>query len=363
MTLQGSGVSLQIPYMYLVPDATLADIIAATNSKCGSFMDNTVGKDAGNVQIKVTDDVGLPVAGAAVTFAVVPRTGATLQNVSARTDNYGIASAEVIFGPAAGTININAAVGRASLQNPFTATIRQAPTVDAGGVTGAGNSDSSKPVAPGSYILIKGQGFSGFSDQTPYARLPIALDSVLASFDVPGANPPISVPAHVLAVNPTQLAVQVPWELQGQTSAQLKVALNCSYSNVVTVPLADVAPAWFERSAGVVFALDADGKAISATNPAKAGQQVTLVANGLGPVGNQPESGDPGPSSPQAATTTLPTVSIGGQNAPVVSSVLTPDVAGQYSVTVMVPSGVTGSSPATVTIGGQTSKPSNLPVQ
>jgi uncharacterized protein (TIGR03437 family) len=294
---------------------------------------------------------------------VVPRTGATLQNVSARTDNNGIASAEVVFGATAGTLNISGAVGRVALQTPFSANMRQPPVIDAGGVAGAGNSDSAKPVAPGSFIAITGSGFSRFSDQTPFARLPIALDFVTASFDVPGANPPISVPGRMLGIGPTQIVVQVPWELRGQTSAQLKVTLNCSYSNVVTVPIADVAPAWFERSAGVLFAFDTDGNAITATNPAKSGQQVTLAANGLGPVNNQPESGDPGPSSPQAATTTMPTVTIGGQPATVSSSVLTPGLAGQYSVTVTVPAGVSGSSPTTVNIGGQTSKPSNLPVQ
>ena len=139
--------------------------------------------------------------------------------------------------------------------------------------------------------------------------------------------------------------------------------MNCSYSNVVTVPLADYAPAWFERTAGVVFAVDANGQAITSTNPAKTGQSVTLIANGLGPVTNQPDSGDPGPSSPKAQTTTSPTVTIGGQTAMVSSSVLTPGVAGQYSVTVAVPDGVSGSSPAVVSIGGQTSKASNLPVQ
>jgi uncharacterized protein (TIGR03437 family) len=211
--------------------------------------------------------------------------------------------------------------------------------------------------------LINGSSLSDVSDQTSNTRLPIALDFVAASFDVPSANPPISAPGHVLEVTPTQVAVQVPWELSGQKSALLKVTLVCSTSNVVTVSLADYAPAWFERSAGVVFAFDANGNAVTAASPAKSGTQVTLIANGLGPVSNQPASGDPGPTSQQAATTTKPVVMIGGQAATVISSVLTPGVPGQYSVTVTVPSGVSGSSPATIAIGGVTSKASNLPLQ
>jgi uncharacterized protein (TIGR03437 family) len=364
VTLRGTGVSLNIPYLYLVPDGTLANIISESSSKCGASLDNSVGKDAGTVMMKVIDDVGLPVPNAAVTFAAVPRTGATLQNVSARTDNYGIATAEVVFGSTAGLLTINAAVGRTALQNGFSANIRQPASINAGGVSGAGNSDPTKPVAPGSFIAINGAGFSDFVDQAPYPRLPIALDFLTVSFDVPSANPPISVPGRVFAIGPTQVFVQVPWELRGQTSAQVKVTLNCSYSNVVTVPIADYNPAWFERTAGVVFAFNADsGQAITSTNPAKPGDHVTLIGNGFGPVNNTPDSGDPGPSSPEAATTTKPTVTIGGKSADVSSSVLTPGVAGQYSVTVTVPAGITGSSATTISIGGQTSKASNLPVQ
>src|SRR5262249_22417234 len=150
VTLQGSGVTMQIPYLYLVPDATPFNIVAESSPKCGSFLDSSAGKNAGRVQIKVTDDTGLPVSGSAVTFTVVPRKAATLQNVSARTDNYGIASAEVILGSTAGDININAAVGRAALQNPFRATIRQPPAISAGQVTALGNADSSKGMPVGS---------------------------------------------------------------------------------------------------------------------------------------------------------------------------------------------------------------------
>ena len=178
-----------------MPDGTPANLIPETHSKCGAFLDASTGQNAGSVQIKLVDDVGLPIAGTTVAFAAVPRTAATFQNVSARTDNYGIATAEVIFGSAPGNLTINATAGRLSLQTPFSGFVRQPPTVTDGGVAGAGNSDSGKPVAVGSLIAINGSGISSFSDSTPFERLPLALDFVMASFDVPSANPPISVPA------------------------------------------------------------------------------------------------------------------------------------------------------------------------
>jgi uncharacterized protein (TIGR03437 family) len=337
-------------------------MIPTSNLKCGAFLDGVTGQKLGSVQIRVVDAAGLPVPNATVAFAATPRTAVTLENVSTRTDNYGFASADVI-GQSTGRFSINAAVGRAALQNPFQGFIRDQPVIQAnGGVVGAGNSDAAKPVAVGSVIRISGTALSVVTDQALTASLPMALDFVTVSFDVPGANPPVSVPGRLVAVSPAAVLVQVPWELRGQTSAQMKVTFYCSYGKVVTVSLADYAPALYERAGGLVAAVDANGQFISATNTAKAGQNITLLVNGLGPVTNLPASGDPGKSSPASETTTKPVVTIGGAAATVVSSGLTPGVAGQYSVVVTVPAGAGGSAPVTISIGGETSKPSNLPI-
>ena len=94
------------------------------------------------------------------------------------------------------------------------------------------------------------------------------------------------------------------------------------------------------------------------------GSNIYLYANGLGPVTNQPASGDPAPASPLAATTTKPTVLIGTSNATVISSTLVPGVAGLYEIEVTVPPGLTVNTyQISVTIGGKTSKISSLPVK
>jgi uncharacterized protein (TIGR03437 family) len=217
-------------------------------------------------------------------------------------------------------------------------------------------------VAPGSIILIKGTGLSDVTDQASTGVLPLNLGLATVSFDVPAAG--ISEPAHIIAVSPTQIVAQVPWELAGQSSAQVKVTINCSYGNVVSVPLADYAPAWLEVVQGSVWGVDANSQTLSTSNPAQHGQAVTFFANGLGPETNQPASGDPGPSNPASRTTTAPTVTIGDQAATVVSSGLDPGVAGRYQVTVTVPPGLSaGTYPVSITIGGQTSRSSNLAVE
>jgi uncharacterized protein (TIGR03437 family) len=111
--------------------------------------------------------------------------------------------------------------------------------------------------------------------------------------------------------------------------------------------------------------LDSGFNLITAANPAKRGQSVQLYMSGLGPLNNQPASGDPAPSDPSklATTKTTPVVTIGGQPAQVVFSGLAPTFAGLYQINAVVPAGITaGTANITVSIGGKTTKTSTLPV-
>jgi uncharacterized protein (TIGR03437 family) len=196
-------------------------------------------------------------------------------------------------------------------------------------------------------------------------RLPLSIDLVNVSFDVPSANPGISVPAYLSYVSPNQVNVFVPWELNGQTSVKMKVTIDYSVGNVITVPVANYSPAFFETvPSTTVAALDENYHLVSSTNPVVRGHYVQLYVNGLGPVSNQPASGDPAPSSPLAQTPALPQVTIGGQNAQVQFSGLAPGWVGLYQVNALVPTGISaGNQQITISIGGKTSKTSGLPVQ
>jgi uncharacterized protein (TIGR03437 family) len=367
VNLQGSGVSLRIPYLFLTPDpSNPGNLLPEFLSKCGPYLDGMVGQDMGAFQFKLLDDVGLPIANQSVSFSVNPRNAATLQNASARTDSFGIAKVEVIAGsaPAQMAIVYNISGNTSPFQFPQQSAfvIRAKPTITTGGITGAGNSAASSPVAPGSIIVINGTALSDVTDQASTPTLPLNLDLTTVSFDVPNAG--ISVPAHLISVSPAQIVAQVPWELQGQSSAQVKVTINCSYGNVVTVPLQDYAPAWYESTPGTILAGDQNGGVISATNPAQHGQQITLFGNGLGPVTNQPASGDPASTTTAAPTTTTPQLTIGDQQVPISTSTLVPGQTGRYQIVLTLPNSLAaGTYPVTITIGGQTSKPSNLPVQ
>jgi minor extracellular serine protease Vpr len=293
-----------------------------------------------------------------VTFSVTSG-GGQLVPIGNATDNYGIAAAESILGPNPGP-NVYAATA-GTLKASFTATGLPQPVISANGTVNAANFVV-QPPAPGSYIAIFGNNLAAAtaSYNTPY--LPLTLNQVSVSFD----NPNVSVPGHIVFVSPGQVNVQVPWELQGQPSVQIKVSLGDSSGVVYTMPLGTYSPALFEIPSGgqkVAAALDEGNNIVTPSNPVARGHIVQLFANGLGPVTNQPPSGGPAPSNPLATTTASPVVSIGGANAQVQFSGMTPGNAALYQVNAVVPNTSVGLQPITISIGGVVSQSSLLPVQ
>ncbi|MGD0296137.1 MAG: S8 family serine peptidase [Bryobacteraceae bacterium] len=338
VTIQGGIVPLHVPYLLLASAAYPANLIAVKGGGDGS-----TGQDIGSIGVELTDQFGLPIAGVPVTFTA---TGGTLRNADSKTNIYGIASADAVLGNQPGKYDFN--VTGLGLSWDFLGMILSRPLITQ--IVDAATFEAGKPVAPGSYISIFGSALSAGTDSTPSARLPLALDSVLVSFDVPSAN--ISVPGHLIYVSPAQVNLQVPWELEGQTSAQVKVTISSpnggyAYGNVYNLALAAYAPAFFGQLA-----------------PAPRGETISLYANGLGPVTNQPASGDPATTLPLSKTSSPATVTIGGTSAPVSFSGLAPGYAGLYQINATVPTSLSpGTYPITITIGNQTSKPSSIAIQ
>ncbi len=356
LVIQGTGVSLRAPYLYVIGDGVAADLIPLA----GDGNDGTVGQviPDGVMAFMLIDQYGVPVASYAVTWA--PSTGMTLPQKDSKTDSNGLAFAQPVLGATPGSYSVKATAG--VLSHNFSDTARLAPKItdvqDAATYGTAG-------FAPGSYIAVfdkSGLTLSDFPDQnTNPARLPLAIDSVNVSFDAAG----ISAPGHMYYVSGGQINVQVPWELAGQASAQVKVTIGFNPGNLVTVPIATYAPGFFETGAGVVAARDGNtAQVINAGNPAKRGSVVALYANGLGPVTNQPASGEPALGDPLSWTTAVPVVTIGGRQITPAFYGLTPSVVGLYQLNVVIPADMaTGNQPITVAIGGQTSKASGIVIQ
>jgi uncharacterized protein (TIGR03437 family) len=137
----------------------------------------------------------------------------------------------------------------------------------------------------------------------------------------------------------------------------MKVTLyENEYGGVITAPIANVAPAFFETSPGVVAALVANTYTfITASNKAQKGQKIWLFANGLGPVNNQPATGDLAPNLLSTTTNAVSAMTIGGQAVVPTFVGLHPGTAGLYRVEVTVPTGApSGAQTVSMTIGGQT---------
>jgi minor extracellular serine protease Vpr len=362
VSIQGGASPVYVPYMFLVSTPTVGNMIGLSGPT-----DTIAGQDAGPMVVKMVDTNGVPIAGLNITF--IAPTGASLQNIQGVTDVNGIASAEAFLGDTPGSNYTFTAQFGARMGFSFAATALSQPQITASSVVNAASLTEGQPIAPGSYISIFGTNLSGSTGAATTAILPLTIDFVTVSFDVPSAQ--LSVPGHLIYISPGQVNVQVPWELQGQSSVQMKViagdGLGLAFGNVVTVPLSDYSPAFFEGS-GQVAALDSKANVITSSNPAAAGKSIQIYANGLGPVTNQPASGDPAPSSPLAQCNSTVTVTIGTTKVTPDFCGLAPGFSGLYQLNVTVPASLSGGQypvlyPITVTAGDQTSKASTLPVR
>lgn len=382
VTLSGSGVTLRMPYMFLVGDGLISLANVNILSSVAFGYPNT---DGGPLIVQIVDQWGVPIANSPVTFQSPSRGALTMQSygngepacspasstttVVCPTDQYGFAYTEVILGAKTGTPAINITAAGQTYQGG--AYIYSQPTISASGVLNDATFGST--ISPGSYVAIFGTNLLDVGNLSNYAlynnlnyesanstnspvdgSLPLVIDYTSVSFDVPSAG--ISVPGYISFVSPTQVNVWVPWELQGQSSVQMKVNVDEGlWGNVVTVPLSSASPGFF-LSGNTAIAQDTSANLITSSNPAVRGQTIVIYCNGLGAVTNQPASGQPAPSNPLAQTTTLPVVTIGGQQAQVTFSGLTPGFVGLYQVNVVVPAGIgTGNQPITIAIAGQTS--------
>ena len=197
------------------------------------------------------------------------------------------------------------------------------------------------PIAPGSYVSLYGSGFTNSIVSAPATGFPTKLGGVTVF--VNGFAAPLQF------VSPTQINLQVPWELgMGNGTTPFTVMLdgptakgtragspvNGTFSNTVTSPVGLYSP-------GVFAAAQSDGTPV-VSKPAKAGDVIVLFANGLGPVNNQPASGELSPSDPSKLATArqLPTVTIGDLPASVQFAGLAPGFVGAYQVNIVVPAGV-----------------------
>jgi minor extracellular serine protease Vpr len=362
LQIQGGAVPLSVPYLYLATDGVPANGFPVLGSDFTGVAD-----EAGDlIGLKLVDRFGVPIQGWPVVFGSTFG-GGRITRGDAATDIYGIAAAQPVLGAQLGDQEFAAQAIGAGLTVFFDGTAIQAPAIASNGVVNAASGEAGKGVAPGSYISIFGSALSPTTKVESTAYLPVSLAGVSVSFDDPPSSK--SFPGHLHFVSPGQINVQIPWEFQGLSSVLMKVSIGDISSAVYTVQLADYSPAAFEYTdpasgERLAAVLDEKFALVGSSNPAQRGHVIQIYANGLGPVDNQPASGEPSPASPTANTRSVPTVTIGGSPASVQFSGLTPYSIGLYQLNVLVPEDApTGTQPVVITANGIASKTANIPVQ
>ena len=200
------------------------------------------------------------------------------------------------------------------------------PVIDSIGVAVAATSLNSSriPVAVrGSILSISGENLSSAT---------FHASSVQISAQLPGADTQVlfgGIAAPLFFVSPTQVTVQVPFELPDSDSVDVVVSNGNGSSAPLKVQLVTQNP--------VIFSVLRQGLPISTSNPVLPGDSITIYATGLGTVSPPQPSGQPGPSNPLALTDITPLVKVGGQVASVEYSGLAPGLVGVYQINANVP--------------------------
>ncbi len=352
VTIDGAGAQLRIPYLYIVSDGRPGNAFPVLHGEFTGVVNDPI---PWVIAFKLVDRFGLPVPNAPVRFSVVDG-GGSVKRGDAATDKVGIAAAEVLLGPNTGDQIFRAEAGGYTVDFYGYAVAGEQVSLNA--VVNAASFQPDK-AAPGSYVTVLGSNLSESTAAAASPSLPVALGGASVVFEAGG----LSVPGRLSYASGGQLNVQVPWELDGRSSAQMRVLVDGFESESYTLPLASYAPAVFEAN-GLAAALDSGYRLITNGNPARRGQPVQLYVNGLGPVDNQPASGEPSPAEHLARTRVPAVVTIGGKPAQVLFSGLAPNLVGLYQINAMVPADApSGSQPVVIGAGGVESKPAKLPVE
>ncbi|HLG99220.1 MAG TPA: hypothetical protein VKX49_23115 [Bryobacteraceae bacterium] len=228
------------------------------------------------------------------------------------------------------------------------------PLVAPGGVLSSGDYSSS----PALGLLVSIFGSALADGQASAGSLPLPNQVGSTSVIVSGKQLP------VLFVNDQQVNVLIPYDLAVNAPHQLIVQRGSAISVPVPIAIFDSQPAILATAGngtgqGHIYKIDSSGNQIlaDANAPATAGDYLVIYTVGLGAVDPPVSAGDPAGSNPPSTTTAPVTLTIGGVQAPVIFSGLTPGSAGLYQVNAVVPPGIAPGSqvPVIVSVAGKSS--------
>ncbi|MBI4480630.1 MAG: VCBS repeat-containing protein [Acidobacteria bacterium] len=237
------------------------------------------------------------------------------------------------------------------------------PTVFDGGVVNhASFAPNPAPVAPGSIAAVFG---TDLNDGSTKAAASFGADGKLGTV-LGGASVTVNnTPTPMFYSTPSQLGIQIPFELAGQTSAAIRVTAGGQTSAGRVVNLNAVAPGIFtlnQLGTGIAGVLHEDGiTVVTAQNPARPNEVVTFFATGFGALTPPLATGAPATGNQTVATAT---VTVDGIPADVQFSGATTGFVGLNHFRVRIPPSTRTALdiPVVLTIGGKQSNSVTIPV-
>jgi uncharacterized protein (TIGR03437 family) len=221
-----------------------------------------------------------------------------------------------------------------------------------------------QPITGGSLITIFGTNLAANVAGADTIPLSTHLGGVsLVQFQ----NGSTKINAPILFVGPTQLNVQVPWDIvPAGTTATVKVVVN-SNGNLpsANVTVGPFSPGVFAFNNQLAIAANfSDGSypwPVGAVNgltshPAKVGDVLVVYATGLGAVMGTPPADGANTGGATISNLVTPQVLIGGVSAKVIFAGLSPQFVGVNQLNIVVPNVAPGDSvPLQIMAGGITS--------
>ncbi|MFN7925316.1 MAG: putative Ig domain-containing protein [Bryobacteraceae bacterium] len=278
----------------------------------------------------------------------------------------------------AGTVPVPAAASGAALLNLYaedrgltgcqavsgSVTASSVPSIAPGGALSTASFEPFVPLASGGLMAIFGQ---RLADGSSLGSIPLPLQLGNTRVRIGDARVPLFYAGEQTGF--TQVNGMIPFGLVPNTLYQI-VANSLTGVAATDVLIADSQPAVLtvnQRGSGQAVAVLGSNPLViaNAANPVARGDALVIYAEGLGPVTPSVDAGRPSPSNPPARTVLPVQVRIGGRDAPLIFSGLTPDFAGLYQINVVVPNDApTGAEvPLVVTAGGRDSVPVTVAVR
>lgn len=233
-----------------------------------------------------------PLAGSGLTLtAALPVTGAQL-SVGAAEDPTGVGVADI-------TPTVTAVYNGDKIYEPGAVTVSLVVVApNAVAISGSTSAASFLPnFAPGMIMALFGQNLASSTPAQPGSPLPTQLAGTTVTLN--------GIPVPLYYVSPSQINMQIPYEIPGNSTAILKVSSN-GQTATSRINVSAATPGIFADGNGLLVPYQATGR----------GQSVVLYETGDGLVSPQPVSG----SVPAAGVTPVPratvSVTVGGVPAP-----------------------------------------------